>query len=105
VEITKEHSCETLSQLAYQVPAGKQFTITDVAITDLSGTSRTVGIQRGVDGPFVFLRVFEGDTRAFNHPYQTGIVYQSLEEVAVRAEPCPGANVFFEIRGFLTDNN
>ena len=79
VEIVKQHSCEALSQLAYQVPGQKQLTITDVAITDLSGTSRNVNIQRGVDGPIIFSRVFEGNNRTFSYTYNSGIVYQPLE--------------------------
>jgi len=87
----------------YQVPAGKQLTITDVEVTDASGNSRNVNLQRGVDGPMIFWRRFGGGDTTFTQTYKSGIVYQALEEVAVRAEPCPGADVFFALRGELVN--
>ena len=103
IEIVKLHSCEALSQLAYQVPVGKQLTITDVEVTDTSGNSRNVNLQRGVDGTMIFWRRFGGGETTFTQTYKSGIVYQALEEVAVRAEPCPGAGVFFALRGELVN--
>ncbi len=88
----------------YTVPVGKRLVITDVQVSSgedtQNGFSRCARIiQRTANG----MEALMSFLTTFSKQYVSGIEFKENETVFVKA-PC-SANTFFELRGYLTDNN
>lgn len=96
VEITHESSGGPT--VVYTVPTGKRLVITDITISNGSNDN-FYGIQRNnvtISKPYILV----GST--YQRSYVNGIEFNEGDTVGVSA---PSTNVFFELRGVLTDNN
>ena len=99
----------------YIVPIGKQLLIKDVTISALSKNCSPAIGRPGGSQPKVIMQAslpvkfsaFSGSPVAigatFTKTYETGIKFDQEETVSLLAN-C-GNSVFFELRGYLTDNN
>ncbi len=106
VEITAfyDRPAQTGSVSVYTVPTGKRLVITDVQVSGnestqngFSGCPRT--IQRSANGMEAVMLFYI----SFSKYYVSGIEFKENETVFVKAQ-CT-EDTFFELRGYLMDNN